>query len=119
MTLIDANRIGFYHFDRKGFVSATLGTKEAVMGPLWYWKLHDNKLQITDGTQVQDEWTLLSRDAQTITVRRITGETDRYKYSRPSRSNQSMQPTTGRRTNKLSMTRTSHPATTPALASGG
>jgi TonB family protein len=34
-------------------------------------------------------------------------------------SNHSMQPTAGRRTPKLSMTQTSHPATTRALASGG
>jgi hypothetical protein len=35
------------------------------------------------------------------------------------RPNQAMQPTTGRRTAKLLMTTTSHPATTRALASGG
>ena len=34
-------------------------------------------------------------------------------------SNQAMEPTTGRRTPKFSMTRTSHPAATRALASGG
>jgi hypothetical protein len=34
-------------------------------------------------------------------------------------SNHAMQPTTGRRTTKISMTRTSTPATPRALASGG
>jgi hypothetical protein len=37
----------------------------------------------------------------------------------PERPNHAMEPTTGRRTPKFSLTRTSHPAATRALASGG
>jgi hypothetical protein len=42
-----------------------------------------------------------------------------YSAHSPKASNQAMQPTTGRRTTKFSMTRTSPPAATRALASGG
>ena len=65
---------------------------------------------------------LIRRDSALI-LQSETGEEVFYRASRdvepPPRPNQATQPTTGRRTPKFSMTQTSSPAATRALASGG
>ena len=82
LILIDHGRIENFTFDSKRFVTATVGTKEALTGPIWEWRIRGNKLQIIDVSKLWDEWTLLRRDEHTITVRRTGGTVDRFTYSR-------------------------------------
>ena len=79
--LIDPVAIESMTFTRDGLVPLTAGQKNGpVTGPLFYWEFVSGRLRITtDGKQLHDEFTLVSRDATTITVRRHNGKTANYK----------------------------------------
>ena len=48
LTLIDQNRVETFAFVEGGMTMATVGTKEALAGPVFYWKLRGNVLVISE-----------------------------------------------------------------------
>ena len=81
MDLIDPDRVEQYRFARGGYVSTTVGTRELLSGPLAEWRVRAGILQILDSGKVTDELTLLHIDGRVMTVRRRSGETDRFRYT--------------------------------------
>jgi uncharacterized protein YcfL len=82
--LIDPVAVESMTFTPDGLVPLTAGVKNgAVTAPLFYWQLASGRLLITsDGKQRYDEFTLVSRDATTLTVRRHNGKIAKYKILR-------------------------------------
>jgi hypothetical protein len=90
--LIDPVRIENYSFTKDGLVAATLGTKKAITPPLWYWRIRDGRLQLSDADSIREEFTLLSMKNGVVTVRRRSGEVARFHYSfEHKRPNQSVE----------------------------
>ncbi|MEI8290660.1 MAG: hypothetical protein WCH99_14420 [Verrucomicrobiota bacterium] len=78
--LIDPVRVEYMYFRPDGVLPLKAGEKNGlVMAPIFYWEIVSGRLRITDGTQLQDEFTLVSRDATTLTVRRHNGKIAKYK----------------------------------------
>jgi hypothetical protein len=79
--LDDPGKIEWMSFSRDGLVPVTHGRRGgSIEGPLYAWKIVEGKLQILRGDQdTYDELTLISRNANTITARRMSGEVVRYK----------------------------------------
>lgn len=82
--LIDPVAVESMTFTPAGLVPLTAGVKNGtVTKPLFYWELASGRLRITsDGKQRYDEFTLVSRDATTLTVRRHNGKIAKYKILR-------------------------------------
>ena len=80
LELIDSNRVEGYWFT-KNYVVPNVGSHDIVVDPLWHWKIRNGRLQIYSESQLEDEFTLVSIDRKTITVRRRTGAIARYRYS--------------------------------------
>jgi uncharacterized protein YcfL len=82
--LIDPKAIESMTFTADGLVPLTVGEKNGpVTGPLFYWEFISGRLRITsDGKQRYDEFTLVARDATTLTVRRHNGKIAKYKILR-------------------------------------
>jgi len=76
----DPVRIESYSCTRQGFVAVEFGTRAAVTGPLWYWKIRDGRLQFIDSSSVRQEFTLLSMQRGLLTVRRRSGEIVQFRY---------------------------------------
>lgn len=67
-------------FRPDGLLPLKAGEKNGlVMAPLFYWEIVSGQLRITTGTQLMDEFTLVSRDATTLTARRHNGKIAKYK----------------------------------------
>jgi len=75
--------VAFEHmtFTREGLVPITVGEiKGPITAPVLHWKIESGKLLITtDNRQLYDEFTLISRDATSITVLRHNGKISKYK----------------------------------------
>ena len=80
-SLVDPVRIENYSCTKAGFVAATLGTKERITPPLWYWRIRDGRLQFSDGDSIKEEFTLLSIRNGSLTLRRRSGEVARFRYT--------------------------------------
>ena len=78
--LVDPVRIENYAFNNKGLVAVTIGTKDCITPPLWYWRIRDGRLQLSDGDSIQQEFTLLGMRDGILTVRRQSGEIVRFRY---------------------------------------
>ena len=46
--LVDPVRVESYWCTKDGFVAVEIGTHKAITPPLWYWKIHDGRLQLSD-----------------------------------------------------------------------
>src|SRR6516164_2806787 len=57
--LVDPVRIENYAFSKNGLVALTIGTKEQITPPLWFWRIRDGRLQFSDGDSILEEFTLL------------------------------------------------------------
>lgn len=78
--LVDPVRIENYAFNNKGFVAVTIGTKDRITPPLWYWRIRDERLQLSDRASIQQEFTLLGVRDGILTVRRQCAEIVRFRY---------------------------------------
>jgi hypothetical protein len=78
--LVDPVRIENYAFNKNGLVAVTIGTKHQITPPLWYWRIHDGRLQLSDGDSIRQEFALLSMRDGILTVRRRSGEIVRFHY---------------------------------------
>ncbi len=79
--LVDPVRVEDYWCTTNGLVAVTLGTRSAITLPLWYWRIRDGRLQLSDGDSIREEFTLLTMRDGTLTVRRQCGEIARFHYS--------------------------------------
>ena len=80
-SLVDPVRIENYSCTKAGLVAVTLGTKERITPPLWYWRIRDGRLQLSDGDSIKEEFTLLTMRDGFLTVRRRSGEVARFRYT--------------------------------------
>jgi hypothetical protein len=80
-SLVDQVRIESYSCTKAGLVTVTLGTKDAVTPPLWYWRIRDGRLQLSDGDSIREEFTLLNIRDGFLTVRRHSGGIARFRYT--------------------------------------
>jgi hypothetical protein len=78
--LVDPVRIENYAFNNKGLVAVTTGTKDRITPPLWYWRIRDERLQLSDGASIQQEFTLLGVRDGILTVRRQWAEIVPFRY---------------------------------------
>ena len=79
--LIDPAIVESMTFTADGAVILTVGQKNGpITAPVFFWEFLSGRLRITsDGKQLYDELTLISRDATTITVRRHNAKVAKYK----------------------------------------
>jgi len=89
MELVDSRHIETYSFDKSGSVAVDIGTKkqvtpqlieETISTPSWYWKIHNGRLLLSDGSSIRQGLTLLDMGHGLITVRRRSGEIARFRY---------------------------------------
>ena len=78
--LVDPLRIENYAFNNKGLVAVTIGTKDRITPPLWFWRIRNGRLQFSDGNSIRQEFTLLGMNDGILTVRRQSGEISRFHY---------------------------------------
>src|SRR6266436_97337 len=78
--LVDPVRVEDYWCTKDGFVAVTLGTRSAITPPLWYWRIRDGRLQLSDGDSIREEFTLLTMRDGTLTVRRQSGQIAHFRY---------------------------------------
>jgi len=78
--LVDPVRIENYVFNNKGLVAVSIGTKDPITPPFWYWRIRDGRLQLSDGDSIRQEFTLLGMRDVILTVRRQSGEIVRFRY---------------------------------------
>ena len=78
--LIDPVAVEVMTFTRDGSVLLTAGQKNGgLAAPVFDWEFVSGRLRITtDGKQLYDEFTLVSRDATSIIVRRHNGKIAKY-----------------------------------------
>ena len=84
MSLVDPVRIERMQFTPDGLAPVSFGFRRgnltSVCAPLYYWKLVSGRLRIfTYSGVTYEEFTLISRDATTVTVRRHNGKVAKYK----------------------------------------
>jgi hypothetical protein len=74
--LIDLVTVESMTFMSDGSVPMTVGQRNGPLaGPVYYWAFVSGRLRITtDDKQLYDEFTLISRDAETMKVRRHNGQ---------------------------------------------
>jgi len=77
--LVDPVRVESYWCTKDGFVAVEIGT-QAITPPLWYWKIHDGRLQLSDEDSITEEFTLLKMDDGSLTVRRRSGAIASFRY---------------------------------------
>ncbi len=79
--LIDPVVVESMTFTADGAVPLTVGQRNGpVTAPVFFWELLAGRLRVTsDSKQLYDEFTLISRDATTITMRRHNGKVAKYK----------------------------------------
>ena len=79
--LIDPVAFESMTFDRDGSVPLTVGERNGPLAaPLFYWQFESGRLRITaHDKQLYDEFTLISRNARTIKVRRHNGKVAKFK----------------------------------------
>jgi hypothetical protein len=81
MRLINSHgAIESYSFGRDGSVAVSFGSADAMASPLYSWRIRGGRLQILDGTRIDQEFTLLAMDAKTLTVRRASGDIAKFSY---------------------------------------
>jgi hypothetical protein len=78
--LVDPVRIENYAFTGKGLVAVTVGTKDRITAPLWYWRIRDGRLQLSDEDSIREEFTLVGMRDGILTVRRQSGKIARFHY---------------------------------------
>jgi hypothetical protein len=87
--IIDSTRIESYSCAKDGGVAVDIGTKrqitrqltkETISTPEWYWRIHDGRLQLSDGSTIREEFTLLDMRNGFITARRRSGAIARFRY---------------------------------------
>ena len=115
----DPVRIESYSCTRQGFVAVELGSRSSVAAPLWYWRIRHGRLQLVDESSVREEFTLLSMQRESLTVRTRSGKIVHFHYQyerqRPNRAAANRWPL-----RCLAHSITTHPLqSTLASASGG
>lgn len=84
--LIDPKAVESMTFTADGSLQLTVGEKNGLVTmPLLYWEVVSGRLRIASGSggnQGYDEFTLVARDATTLTVRRLNGKIAKYKVLR-------------------------------------
>jgi hypothetical protein len=78
--IVDPVRVESYWCTKDGFVAVEIGTHKAITPPLWHWKIHDGRLQFSDGHAIKEEFTLLEMRDGSLTVRRRSGEIASFRY---------------------------------------
>jgi hypothetical protein len=86
LTLIDDKKLEEYRFGQEHFVAAAFGIKDGpIAAPLFYWKIADGKLVISESEEFGsslEELTAVSKHGRTIKVRRKSGEAAEYKLGK-------------------------------------
>jgi hypothetical protein len=78
--IVDSVRVEDYWCTKDGFVAVSIGTHKAITPPLWYWKIHDARLQFSDGDSIKEEFTLIEMRDGPLTVRRRSGQIASFRY---------------------------------------
>src|SRR4029077_4301392 len=78
--IVDPVRVEDYWCTKDGFVAVSIGTHKAITPPLWYWKIHDGRLQLSDSDSIREEFTLLEMHDGALTVRRRSGQIASFRY---------------------------------------
>ena len=78
--LIDPVRVENYFLNRQGIFAFTIGTKSAFTAPLWYWRIRDGRLQLSDDDSIREQFTLLSMRHGILKVRKQSGEIAHFRY---------------------------------------
>lgn len=105
MDLVDSKRIETYSCDKGGTVAVRIGikrkitselTQETISTPEWFWKIHDGRLQFSDGSSIREEFTLVEMGRGLVRARRRSGEIVRFRcqFERPKSRRWLFRPTT-------------------------
>src|SRR5438132_7865857 len=71
LDLIDPVRVEQFWFSKQHhYVAATVGSRDVVTGPVWYWRIRDGRLQIYSESQLEEDITFISMDCKTIIAHR-------------------------------------------------
>lgn len=78
--LIDPVRVENYFFNKQRIVAVTIGTKSSLTAPLWYWRIRDGRLQLSDDDSIREQFTLLNMRHGILTIRKGSGEMAHFRY---------------------------------------
>ena len=84
LTLIDKNRVETFAFVEGGMTMATVGTKEALAGPLFYWKLRGGALVISElpDSGVYEELSSPMVNGSVVTATRKSGSRVQFQLAK-------------------------------------
>jgi len=80
LTLIDAKKLEVFPFSADGTTAATVGTQDAMAGPIFFWKIKGNVLIISElaDSEVFEELGAPSVNGNFVTATQKSGTKARY-----------------------------------------